>query len=276
MEVNPVEWFVWIYGKWFVGHPWRGFFVVLLPCLMVFSLLIGALWVRAVDKYNEEHPTPKTQAVATISELATASQSASMQAATQEAVQAEQLPSNTDGNTAKKYKRKADSSGAPPTYSVTNSQGSIINQNSPNYGQQNVEVYGDVPAPDRHLSPAASTILHNELVALAGHKFRLISTGIEAQQYAGEIQAVFIGSEWSDAGSISAGGGDGGGPLSIVTATETDMVKAVRVAFRKANIELPLNPYGYSGPVSMDRIRGVPDVVIRIQAQPNITVKPPL
>jgi hypothetical protein len=49
--VNPVEWFAYIYGKFFVGYPlFVGYMVV---------GLIGAsaavlLWMSAIDKYNEQ------------------------------------------------------------------------------------------------------------------------------------------------------------------------------------------------------------------------------
>jgi hypothetical protein len=61
-SLNPVEWFEWIYGKWFVGHPWRGFLTLAITSCVVLSLIIGALWLRAMDKYAEKQP-PKQQAV---------------------------------------------------------------------------------------------------------------------------------------------------------------------------------------------------------------------
>jgi hypothetical protein len=50
--VNPIEWFAWIYGKFFLGHPYRGGIVVAVMWA-VFGLF---LWFRGVDKYREEHP----------------------------------------------------------------------------------------------------------------------------------------------------------------------------------------------------------------------------
>jgi hypothetical protein len=62
--VNPVDWFEWIYGRWFVGHPWRGLSTVLIVSCMVLSLIISVLWLRALDQYAEKQP-PKQQAVTT-------------------------------------------------------------------------------------------------------------------------------------------------------------------------------------------------------------------
>lgn len=76
---NPIEWFEWIYGKWFVGHPWRGYFAILIASCMVLSLIIGALWLKALDQYTEK-PAPKRQtATATNS---SASQSVTVQHST--------------------------------------------------------------------------------------------------------------------------------------------------------------------------------------------------
>lgn len=58
--LNPIEWLVWIYGKWFVNQPWRGFFTVVVVSCMVLSLIIGALWLKAVDEYGEKHPKQGT------------------------------------------------------------------------------------------------------------------------------------------------------------------------------------------------------------------------
>lgn len=49
--VNPIEWLAWIYGKFFVGHPIIGYLVL---CGLGAGL-IAILWIRAVDKYNEQH-----------------------------------------------------------------------------------------------------------------------------------------------------------------------------------------------------------------------------
>ncbi len=50
--INPVEWFAWIYGKFFQGHGVVGGLVVI-----GFWCVIGlALWIRGVDKYKEDHP----------------------------------------------------------------------------------------------------------------------------------------------------------------------------------------------------------------------------
>lgn len=47
---NPVEWLAWIYGKLFVGHEFVGFLAV----MAIIAIPIGALWIRAIDKYSEE------------------------------------------------------------------------------------------------------------------------------------------------------------------------------------------------------------------------------
>ena len=59
---NPIDWLAWVYGKWFVSHPWRGYFVVSILSCVVVLLVIGVLWLRALDKYKEL--LPKSEAVA--------------------------------------------------------------------------------------------------------------------------------------------------------------------------------------------------------------------
>jgi hypothetical protein len=72
---NPIEWLSWVYGKLFQNHVWFGGTVV----VGLFAVLGLVLWVRAVDKYREEHSeVPKPQAVVTTiqnSQSATASAS---------------------------------------------------------------------------------------------------------------------------------------------------------------------------------------------------------
>jgi len=56
LEVNPVEWLTWVYGKWFVGHAWRGYFATgALSCAVVLAIL-GILWLRAIDRYGDRLP----------------------------------------------------------------------------------------------------------------------------------------------------------------------------------------------------------------------------
>ncbi|MGA7968076.1 MAG: hypothetical protein WB983_05550 [Terriglobales bacterium] len=50
--MNPIDWLAWIYGKFFYGHPWLGYFVAVVVLAIPFLLL----WLRAVDKYEETHP----------------------------------------------------------------------------------------------------------------------------------------------------------------------------------------------------------------------------
>lgn len=57
--LNPVEWVAWFYGKYFQNHTWRGGIVV----VTAFALTGFIIWMRAVDKYKEDHPFPKAEAV---------------------------------------------------------------------------------------------------------------------------------------------------------------------------------------------------------------------
>jgi hypothetical protein len=50
---NPVEWFSYIYGRFFNGHPWLGF----VPVAVVVLIFTALAWWRGVDNYNKEHPT---------------------------------------------------------------------------------------------------------------------------------------------------------------------------------------------------------------------------
>lgn len=66
---NPLEWFAWLYGKYFQNH----FYLGALCVILVFGFVGLMLWIRGVDKYKEEHPQqlgsqegkelPKPQAV---------------------------------------------------------------------------------------------------------------------------------------------------------------------------------------------------------------------
>jgi len=64
--LNPVEWFAWIYGKFFQEHVFVGGAAM----TILFAALGIVLWVRGVDKFKEEHPSrsgaasdPKQQTV---------------------------------------------------------------------------------------------------------------------------------------------------------------------------------------------------------------------
>jgi hypothetical protein len=48
---NPIEWFAWLYGKFFLGHPYRGVVVI----AIVWAAFGLVLWARGVDKYKEDH-----------------------------------------------------------------------------------------------------------------------------------------------------------------------------------------------------------------------------
>src|SRR5712671_702559 len=58
--LNPIEWFSWIYGKVFQQHVYLGGRGV----VILFAILGLILWVRGVDKYQEDHPKT-TQAAST-------------------------------------------------------------------------------------------------------------------------------------------------------------------------------------------------------------------
>jgi hypothetical protein len=57
--LNPVEWFAWLYGKFFQHNVVAGGFTV----VGVFALIGFFVWVRAVDKYKEDHLDPKAPTV---------------------------------------------------------------------------------------------------------------------------------------------------------------------------------------------------------------------
>ncbi len=54
--LNPVDWLAWFYGRFFLNHPYRGWAVFVCITFVVVLIIATALWVRAIDKYNEEHP----------------------------------------------------------------------------------------------------------------------------------------------------------------------------------------------------------------------------
>ena len=56
---NPIEWLAWVYGKVFQGHYWGKWIGGVL--VVLFSVLGLVLWMRAVDKFEEEH-APKQEA----------------------------------------------------------------------------------------------------------------------------------------------------------------------------------------------------------------------
>ena len=53
---NPIEWLAWIYGKWFVGHAWRGFLALFAVACTITFVLLGVLWLKALDDYADKHP----------------------------------------------------------------------------------------------------------------------------------------------------------------------------------------------------------------------------
>lgn len=52
--IDPTEWAKWIYGKWFVGHSSFGLTAVLVASFLVVAIIVTFIWLRGVDKYNQE------------------------------------------------------------------------------------------------------------------------------------------------------------------------------------------------------------------------------
>lgn len=61
---NPIEWLSWVYGRVFQGHTW-GKWVGGVLVVVMFAIGGLVLWMRAIDKYEEEHDSPKSQAATT-------------------------------------------------------------------------------------------------------------------------------------------------------------------------------------------------------------------
>jgi hypothetical protein len=99
---NPLEWLAWLYGKFFQNHSWIGGTVV----VGAFGIIGLFLWVRAVDKYKEEHPDPKPQAVA--------ENNASTQQ-TPATASARELQTHPSAKIGKKHTRTAKLQTHPPT-----------------------------------------------------------------------------------------------------------------------------------------------------------------
>jgi hypothetical protein len=49
------EWLQWIYGRWFAGHPWRGYIVITGVSWVIWAVVLGFMWLRALDAYGKEH-----------------------------------------------------------------------------------------------------------------------------------------------------------------------------------------------------------------------------
>ena len=56
--MDPVEWAKWIYGKWFIGHSIMGLSIILFVSFAVVGAFVTFIWLKGVDKYRDEHPTP--------------------------------------------------------------------------------------------------------------------------------------------------------------------------------------------------------------------------
>jgi hypothetical protein len=96
---NPIEWLAWIYGKWFVGHAWRGFLALFAVACTITFVLLGVLWLKALDDYADKHP--KIEAV-------TANNSASQNVtAKTQPTQGTQVVSSTEPATQKQSKARA-------------------------------------------------------------------------------------------------------------------------------------------------------------------------
>jgi len=55
--MDPTEWASWIYGRFFPDHPVIGFALIGGTIVVLFTLLLGFIWMRGVEKYNEQHPS---------------------------------------------------------------------------------------------------------------------------------------------------------------------------------------------------------------------------
>src|SRR5712671_5881082 len=62
--INPLEWFSFIYGKWFNGSPVLGGFVVGGAMCSMLAVVFGIVWVKSVDKFREDHPEKQGLVVA--------------------------------------------------------------------------------------------------------------------------------------------------------------------------------------------------------------------
>ena len=64
--MDPTEWFAWVYGKFFTSHPIRGGIVICSVGAIVAAFLFLVLYVRAIDKWNSEHPKVTAEATSAV------------------------------------------------------------------------------------------------------------------------------------------------------------------------------------------------------------------
>ena len=112
---NPVEWLAWVYDQLFQNHAFVGGAIV----VVLFAALGLVLWVRAVDKYKEEH-LPKQQAVTTYNPPASNVAATTSQAAEANA-KSEASDSSSPNNPAKKHTARKLNPRIPDTPSVSSS-----------------------------------------------------------------------------------------------------------------------------------------------------------
>ena len=181
--LNPIEWLAWVYGRIFQGHAIVGGIVV----VGAFGLLGFVLWVRAVDKYNEEHPTKVTPAAPASNSVAP------IPSAVTEKTDGKGSGTNHKASLKARANHPAQSSApTPPTKIDTINQGpgsalSINQQGGLTAGT--VNTYSGLPA--RRIEPAQKEQLVKFLSQ--GHGIVLISV-ISANQEADRFAA-----DWVDA-----------------------------------------------------------------------------
>jgi hypothetical protein len=131
---NPIEWFEWIYGKWFVGHPWRGFFTISVVSCIVLSAIIGVIWLKALDEYTEKQ-FPKQRAA-----TPTSSSAQSVAATTSASAEDHQLQTTSPAKA--KHTNRAHSP-APQKMVPPTQDAAPVNSVVENAGEvDNVEIHG--------------------------------------------------------------------------------------------------------------------------------------
>jgi hypothetical protein len=55
--LNPIELSEYLYGRFFLNHPYRGGIVFIGTFTILFSVVVLFVWVRGVDRYKEKHST---------------------------------------------------------------------------------------------------------------------------------------------------------------------------------------------------------------------------
>jgi hypothetical protein len=296
MSLSPIEWLAWIYGKCFQNHPLIGGALV----TAIFAAVGLVLWIRAIDRYKEDHPLPKTQAVTsskpgapvTAEHPMPASDTPNRSSSTKNRSRSEGVGIRMVGDVrnnrfgqvvvsgvGKAIEMKAGPDGKAPSGNTfgrvdVNPPAPVIN-NAPNgiansgtiIGSPTVTNNYGVTVPPRHLTDPNAVIAG--LRKGAGNKYRVVATGgEESVDFAGEIRSVFEAAGWVADGNLNATFGATNEPiaenLALIAEKETPLVVVVREAFSKANLNLPLDPYGYVGPASLGP---APEVTVEVLPQ---------